>query len=389
MEWHTLDGLLRRDTVIEGFQSFIWAERYYSMGDFQIVTRSTIENRSLLKPGTWIGMNGSYRIQKIETVKDSTADDGTKNITVTGRSLESLLDDRVAMSELSDLTTNPKLIMTGTPGEIARAIFDMICVSGAISPNDSIPFYHAGTLLEAGTIDEPDEVVEITFEPASVYNDIAKVCQMWELGFRLVKNGDLGEIYFEVYTGHNRTTDQQVYRPVVFSADMESISQSSVLHSVASLKTVAYVFTQNGSGVVYADGYDSSVSGADRKVLLVNAGDITTAAGSQLDAEIAQRGRNELAGYREIYAFDGEISQTSRYIYGTDYNLGDLVEERNPDGFANYMLVTEQIFISDSAGERSYPSLTLSQSITPGTWMALPTAEHWDDAPVDQHWDDV
>jgi Siphovirus ReqiPepy6 Gp37-like protein len=388
MEWHTLDDSLRRENVIEGFQSFIWAERYYSWGDFQIVTRSTFENRSLLTPGTRIGMEGSYRVMTIETIEDVTEEDGTKNIKVTGRSLESILDDRVAMPGFADLTTMPKWEVTGTPGWIVRYMFEQVCYAELFSANDFIPFYHTGTFLPAGTIPESPDIYTISFDPASLYSSIQKVCQMWLLGFRLVKNGDSGEVYFDVYTGDDRTTDQQVNRPVVFSSDMESISKSSSLHSIAGKKTVAYIFSANGTATVYADGYDSSVSGADRRILLVMANDISLPAGPELDAALQQKGKEELSKCREVYAFDGEISLNPRYVYGTDYNLGDLVEERNPDGFANYMLVTEQIFISDGSGERSYPALTLSRTITPGTWVSLPIAQHWDDVDVALHWDD-
>jgi hypothetical protein len=37
MEWYTLDDALRRDQVIEEFNSFIWTERYSAWGDFQII----------------------------------------------------------------------------------------------------------------------------------------------------------------------------------------------------------------------------------------------------------------------------------------------------------------------------------------------------------------
>src|ERR1700679_3357641 len=96
-EYFTIDDNLHRDQMIEGYQSFIWTERYNTSGDFQIVTASTLANRSLLTVGTWLGMNLSKYIMIVDTVEDKEADDGTRLITVTGKSLENLFADRVAM----------------------------------------------------------------------------------------------------------------------------------------------------------------------------------------------------------------------------------------------------------------------------------------------------
>jgi hypothetical protein len=60
-----------------------------------------------------------------------------------------------------------------------------------------------------------------------------------------------------------------------------------------------------------------------------------------------------------------------------DYRLGDLVEMRNGDKATTHRRVTEQIFVSDSQGDRSYPTLTLNQYITPGTWDSWGN-ETWD-----------
>src|SRR5690606_343468 len=110
-------------------------------------------------------------------------------------------------------------------------------------------------------------------------------------------------------------------------------------------------------------------------------------AGSALDVALEQKGKEELSKYKDVVAFDGEIPQSGSYIYGVDYELGDLVELRNRDGLATNMVVTEQIFISDEQGERSYPTLTTSLVITPGSWYAWDSSEVWDEA--EGYWEDA
>jgi Siphovirus ReqiPepy6 Gp37-like protein len=388
-EWYTLDSNLKRSHLIEGFGSFIWTERYTRTGDIQIITPSTKDSRALLKPGLRLAMNQSFRVMTIDTVLDETADDGTRNLTITGPSIEDIFNHRVGMPALASLTATPTWTLSGTPGAIMRAMFQQVCVTGGESASDTVPFYTAGTLLPAGSIPEPTGVITITFQPDTLYNDLVAVGDMYALGFRLVKNGDAGQIYFEVYTGTDRTSRQTVNHPVIFARNMETLDDIKVLNSSAPLKTVAYVFAQNGVATVYAPGYDSSYTGTDRRVLLVDASDIDLAAGPLLNAAMQQRGLQELAKNQRVYSFDGQISAVNPYVYGVDYNLGDLVEERDSDGNLNSMFVIEQIFASDANGERSYPTLALNQTIPAGTWLAVPASRHWLDEDPAIHWLDL
>lgn len=389
MEWHLLNDQLKRESIIEGYESMIWTERYNVWGDFQLVIMSSVITRNRYKPGLRIGMVGSNRVMTIESVQDDLAADGTKKLTVTGRSIESWLDDRVAMPALAGTETTPKWTITDTPGNIARYLFNQICVLHILNAKDTIPFYHSGTLFGSGNLTEPSTTVTMEFEPDTLYNDLVTICQTYNLGFRLVKDGDTGNIYFEVYTGSDRTSDQSTNDPVIFSQELESVTSTTSLTSNAGFKNVAYVFAQNGAAEVYAQNYSSATPNSERRVLIVNATDIDLPAGASLTIAMAQRGLVELQKAQQIYILDGEISQLQPFTYGMDYGLGDLVEERSADGIISAMLVTEQIFVSDQEGERSYPTLTLTAVATAGSWDAEPSGEYWDDVVPTEVWDDI
>lgn len=378
LEWYTLDDQFRKDAVIEEFESFIWTERFNDAGDFQIVIKSTYQSRTLLTPGTWITKKGSYYVMQIQTVSDQTDDTGVRNLTITGASMESLLEDRVAMPAVTDTTTTPAWVLTDTPGNICRYIFEQICVVGLISTLDTIPFYTEGTLLPVGSIEEETEEITVSTQPDTVFNVIQKICQTYFLGFRLVRNGEQSEIYFEIYTGNDLTSDQTANTPVIFDPDLDNLEAVTTLSSTALIKTVAYVFATNGSAIVYGVGADSTASGDGRHVLLVNSSNSADAS-EDLDAALQSEGLLALTACRQVYQFDGELPQTIPYVYGRDYNLGDLVEERDSDGIGNQMIVTEQIFSADDTGERAYPTLTIKEVITPGTWVAFDPTKDWTD----------
>lgn len=378
MELYTLDPLLRRRDVIEKYVSLIWTERFQTYGDFQLNIFSDYRSRSLLKPDTYLAMSESNYVMRVETVEDDVTEQGEKVLIVKGRSLESLLLDRVAYSVTGDTTTTPKWTITDTPKEVCKKIFHDICVTGILNIGDKIPFINEGSFMPADTIVAPADVITVDLEPISVYEAINQIAQVWNLGFRILRRLDLSQLWFDVYVGSDRTTAQTVLPAVVFTPELDNLQNTKELISIENSKNVAYVYSPAGFQMVYASGVDPSIEGFERRVLMVNASDITSD-NPDVNAALQQRGYEELAKARTYQAFDGEISQYSKYKYGRDYNLGDIVESRNNDGASNYMRVTEQIFVSDRDGERSYPTLTLNLFINAGSWLSWTSNTTWFD----------
>jgi hypothetical protein len=60
---------------------------------------------------------------------------------------------------------------------------------------------------------------------------------------------------------------------------------------------------------------------------------------------------------------------------------------RNTDGVINNMRITEQIFVSDREGERSYPTLMLNVFITTGSWLSWLNNKVWSDMGLTEYWD--
>lgn len=384
MELYTLDAQLRRAQVIDRFESMIWTERFSAWGDFELNIFSTPEMRRLLPAGTRLAMSDSYRVMTAELIENTTDSEGRAMLKVTGRSLEALMDERVARNTFANLTTTPKWVITGTPGDIARWIFNQIMRTNTLFPDDQLPFLVNGTLFPAGTIPEPNQEITIELGLTTVYKAVQEICQAYDLGFRIVRNLDKSQLYFDVYSGNDHTTLQSALPPVVFAPNLDNLTNISEVISTANYRNVAYVFHPKGAQIVTADGVPVEIDGFDRRVMYVDASDIQLEAGTALNTALQQRGRDELAKVRAVQAFDGELPMNSPYKYDVAYRLGDKVEMRNNDGVTNQMRVTEQIFVSDSQGERSYPTLTLDQFITPGSWFAWDYNQTW--ANADGYW---
>ncbi|QFP95420.1 minor tail protein [Arthrobacter phage Makai] len=386
MEVYVLDDFLRRKAVIDLFESCIWTDRYAAKGDFELVIPSVDQHRRLLVPGTQLALNESDRIMTVETADVKTDSEGRTLLTATGSSLESLMEHRTASDGVSHLTEGAKWTINGTPGNAARTVFDLICRQGHLDPGDIIPFIQPGSLYPAGSLGESGELYAFEIPLGSVYKTVKDICDMYDLGFRLVRDGDKSKLYFEIYSGDNRTTQQTTLPPVIFSPGMDNLQNVSEMESIAGSKNVAYVFTKFSTMIVYAPGVDSDTVGFDRRVIEVDGTDIPGPSGTAHTAAMLKKGQEALAATRPLSAIDGEINIHSKYKYMRDYRLGDLVEMRSSSGATNFMRVTEQIFVSDVQGDRSYPTLTMNRFITLDSWDSWGN-ETWDEG-SDETWDE-
>lgn len=386
MEVYILDDFLRRTAVVDAFESLIWTDRYSGKGDCELVVPSLSQYRRLLTPGTQLALTDSDRVMTIETASIKADADGRTLLTATGTSLEAMLEDRVATDGAAMMTEDGKWIVNGTPGGVVRQLFDLICRQGILSPSDVIPFLKNGTLNPVGSIPETTQTFPFEIPLGPLYTVIKDICDRYDLGFRLIRDGDKSKLYFEVYTGSDRTTQQSILPPVIFSPDMENLQNVSELMSTAGSKNVAYVFSKTSSLVVYANDANSDTAGFDRRVVHVDATNIDEPDPVIHQALLLQRGQEALAAHRPLAAIDGELNQFSKYKYLRDYRLGDLVEQRNDDGAVNNMRVIEQIFVSDVQGDRGYPTLALNAFITPGTWDSWGN-ETWDGG-GEETWDE-
>jgi hypothetical protein len=387
MEVYILDSLFRRTHVIDRFESLIWTDRWRDVGDFQLVMNSTRENRSLLPTGTRLAINESHSVMTVETSEDNTAEDGRTTITFKGTSLETILKDRVARNTMNNLTLTDKWVITGPPAEVARTMFDAVCRDGALHLGDKISYLQPGTMFPESTLPEYENVIRWEQEPDSLYNATKSICDVYDLGFRLTRNFDTSQLFYEIYAGDDRTTGQMILDPVVFSNSLDNLQNVTEYNSIADAKNVAYVFSEQGSEVVYSPSVDPEIESFERRAMFVRADalptDPTPPTASDISAYLIQIGAQELAKHQAWFAFDGEHSTTSGYKYGVHYNLGDLVEMQNNDGALNNMRVTEQIFSSDEQGDRSYPTLAINLAIYPGSWLAWNYNQVWLDLDAD------
>ena len=92
MELIVLDTSLKMLSVLDTFESLIWTERYSAYGDFEVYTSINDSILEILKDDYYLWLKESDQTMIVEDRKiESDAENGN-HFTVTGRSLESILE---------------------------------------------------------------------------------------------------------------------------------------------------------------------------------------------------------------------------------------------------------------------------------------------------------
>lgn len=400
IEFYILDDdTLQEKYLIEGYESFIWTDRYNTYGDFEIKIPSTSVNRNHFRMDTMLSCNQSERVMYVDTITDSIDDNGNRMLDITGKSMEALTDDRpIVNGALYPSSTEVPLVFNTlsnyTAAKALDVLFSICCYNGGITGHDQLPFLNtdAYTVDMPGSIPFPTDIVAYTVDKTSTYKNLTALSATYNLGWRLARrvNAEGNPLLnFEIYSGDDHTSGQSVRPAVIFADDMGNLTDKNILESNSDYKSVAFVQAQNDVAIVYDPNSgltDDDVTGFAFKAIYVDATDVDDAKGAALTSELQTRGLQALLNQNKVYIFDGTTPEYGGYVYGTDYKLGDMVEEQDESGARSTLYVTEHIYSVDDTGVKSYPTLSVSSSIMAGTWASWNKTQAWADVPTADEW---
>lgn len=387
-----LDRSFNALCIIDSFESFIWTDRYNTPGDFELympIERSPLD---YIKRDNYLWIRSSDRLQVLEDITITTDAEDGDHITVTGRTLESILDRRIVFTQT---------IITGNLQDGIERLLN----ENAINPADSsrqIP-----NLRFVRSTDE--RITKLTMDGNYLGEDlltiIEELCQINDLGFKIVYNEAAGTFDFSLYFGEDRSYAQEKNPWVVFSAAYDNLVGSNYFESYANLKTAAMIASSEdeeyGQTIVDVD-ERPAMTGLDRRELFVDGSSIErpeieepdeeairekinrrfghksekvrdkyvqqevdaqrAVAEQQSDAtfraQLEQLGREELARTYITETFEGEIEAGLQYVYGRDFWIGDVVQVRNRYGKEASSRITEVVRSHDLNGETLTPTFT-------------------------------
>lgn len=350
MDLYVLNKEFNPVSIIDAYESVIWTDRYDACGDFEIYAPIQMIDRSLVREDFYIRQKESDHVMIIEKfLTQSDVEDGTY-ITISGRSLESILERRIVwglsvlsgnfQSELKRLFNENLIAPTDDSRRIPNFIFED-------SDDPAI------TSLEIST----------QYTGDNLYDIVRNLCAEANLGFRITLNS-LNQFVFKLYSGVDRSYDQTENSYVVFSPKFENLLSSNYVHSKTSLKTVALVAGEGeGADRKFASiGYN--ISGLDRRELFVDARDITSnveegeppITDEEYTEFLKQRGIEKLVDTITTDSFEGEADDSIMFKYGRDFFNGDVVQIANEFGQEARARVVEVVISDDKNGHTVFPT---------------------------------
>lgn len=338
--------------LVDVFESVIWNMQYYGPGDFELVVPATKKNVETLKEGRLLVREDDVRedgfdnVMRIEGIHMSFQVEEGWVLTVTGKSLKSILSQRIIWSQ------------TNLSGSVELGIRQVI-TENAISPADParvIPNLILG--VEQGFSD--------TFEAQLLGDNIAEwieqTCKSYSMGWDInIRNG---KFVFNLTKGVDRTVDQNVVTPVVFSPEYDNLITSDYTYDLGEFKNAALIGGE-GEGIDQRTASVGTATGLDRYEAYIDGGSVSSngeiITPEQYIVLLENYGQEQLNQTYTVEKTEGTVIPNGMYKLNEDYFLGDMVSIQN--GFLEAQTrVIEIIYSEDENG-----------------WALTPTFSSWEE----------
>lgn len=350
--------------IVDDYESIIWTDRYDSPGDFQLYGTLDSTIAEYCKVGYFVNIPNSDRTMIIETISAESNPNQSNKITVTGRSVESLLERRIIWGTEVFLGEN-NLVQ-----DAIREIITNHIISPAVTQR-AIPNF---AFAENG---DPS-LLEMTFAPVQYDGDnvldvVTNLCQTFNIGFKVINSGSA--FTMSIFNGTNRAADQSDYPVITFSEEYDNITESRFDVDKKPYKNVALVDgeeeedqethvkvkfrTVSGDEMAYGlDRYEMKVDSGISSTYQDAQGQSQIIPSTQYAQMVRAKGTEELEKLKNIYKLDGKVDPDS-IKYGVDYYVGDTMQFVGLFGINTKVRITEFIRCLDGSGYQEYPSYVI------------------------------
>ena len=316
----------------DDYISFIWTQRFYAVGDFELCL--DIRYASKIAMGYYIMRKGDNHAGIVEKIQFKRTEEAREMIIISGRMLPAIAARRVisTQTQLSGLLTagiglliDENLI---NPSDPARKIDNVQFLNNSSSTQEIDSQYTGENLLDTES----------------------SLCETYSVGFDGVFDDDFN-IILSLYDGVNRSYGQSVNPYVVFSESYDNLLNCEFDADYTSYASDVLVGGE-GEGVNRTMVWSAkeSKSGLDRYEKFLDASSAVSndniITQETYEKQLEGLGLEEITEYTE--AFQGEVD-FSGVNYGVDLFVGDIVTIENTRW--GMRLNTRLIEVIESVGE--------------------------------------
>ena len=210
-----------------------------------------------------------------------------------------------------------------------------------------------------------------------------------------------GQFIFSLYLGEDRSYSQNKNGVVLFSYEFENLISSNFVKTTSDQKNVCYVKSSyvkktpqeirfyldeenNPNDYLSMPVYEEAENPGEKERSLeehdeyfeleVDREDASGYKRREMYLEVPNDDRIELEDLAKAHArlvanetldetldteaFDGELDSYGQFLYGRDYNLGDIVQVEDNDGHRGTCRVSEVVISQDTTGSYTVPTFT-------------------------------
>ncbi|MFR6246258.1 MAG: siphovirus ReqiPepy6 Gp37-like family protein [Romboutsia timonensis] len=315
--------------IIDIFSSFRYKQKFYDIGEFELHIPFNIGDLEILQKDNIIYVNEQNSFI-VDTRQIKLNQDGSEYIQVNGKSLLNILNRRIIYNQI---------VEKNNANEVVKRIVN----ENVIAPKNikrKIENIAIGELADTLNIDYQNRY-------GNVLDEIIGISKTTDVSFYILLDHINKKLLLKSFSGTDRTINQNIISPCVFSRDYENVEEQEYVDSLNNYKNVTLV-AGSGEGINRKVFEVGEHEGLNRYELYTDARDlsdkeqktriVTNEDGSEYEENyevdipietynkiLEQRGKEKLRECTEVETFESKISLLSNLEYGKDFRLGDTV----------------------------------------------------------------
>lgn len=362
---------------MESFESVLWTIRYDECGDFEIATNAIHEILKYVRVDYYLFCDAFYdeetesaNLMIVETFEIESNPDKGNLLKISGRDLKSLADRRIIWGQA--------VFPVGT---LVSSMIRTLVTDNIINPPDWDKTYqdsHSGNIrvyIEGarraipGVIFKSHIDIDVTLTEERQYNSeslcdtITSICKEFGFGWDILYDFHNEQFVFVLQSSVDKTYDQYVNTPILFSAKLGNIKESNYVESSTTEKNAGLI---KGEGDELNNMYNiigNEYTGLLRREMGISGSDVSrktddgTEHGNAVYLNMLyEKGKEELSKNKYTQAYEATAQTELGYQYLVDYDIGDVCEIINEWGITSKVLISEVILSVTSSNVSIVPT---------------------------------
>ncbi|WP_306009337.1 hypothetical protein [Bacillus sp. MMSF_3328] len=311
---------------VDQYTSLQYQPRWHKSGSFQLMIEGRVNVSAFSKDHLLLFNNDHFKSAIISYAEYEVREDGQEVFVVQGSSLGSWLSQRITVPPEGQAYHR----LDASVETIMKEYVNLQAVN-PVDPKRKITNLVISPDLERGS----RTVYQTRFKQLD--EELEKLSIASGLGWGIYLDIENKRFVFDVFEGKDLSVSQSELSPVTFSIEFDNIKTQKYTDSGLGYKNYGYVAGQGeGAERSLVEVGNAEQTGVERYETFIDARDIEN------EADLPSRGEQKLSEFARVRSFENTILPYSSFVYGRDWNLGDIITIQNRKaGITENLRITE------------------------------------------------